>query len=89
MKISWPQVTLILGALAVVGALALAKVDTSAIIGLIIALIGGVTLGQIGQVKDQSNGQLTKMMELIREQSQTLARTPPVIEEPPPKEDAL
>ncbi len=85
MKLGWPQVTLILGAFVVVGALALAHVDTNAIIGLIIALIGGVTLGQVGQVKDQSNGQLSKMMELIREQSQILSRTPPV---EPPKDDA-
>ena len=78
MKIPWQQVALILGALTIVGALAWKGVDTTVIIGLIITLMGGLTYGQITQVKDQSNGQMSKLMELVQEQSRTLSRTHPV-----------
>ena len=77
MKLTWPTVVLILGALAIVGALAWKGVDTASIIGLIITLIGGVTLGAVTQVKEQTNGQLSQLVSLVREQSQTLSRTQP------------
>lgn len=79
MKPSWQQVALYLGALLIVGILALKGVDTTAIIGLIVALLLGGTLGVVQQVKDQSNGNHTQMVDLIREQSRQLARSAPIV----------
>ena len=83
-RIGWQHVILILGALVIVGALAWKGVDTTVIIGLVITLLGGLTYSQVSQVKDQSNGQMSKLMELIGEQSRTLSRTHPA--DPPTPE---
>lgn len=82
---TWTQVVVIVAALGAVATLAILKVDTSTIVTLVVALLLGGVAGQVSQVRDQTNGNHSAMLEVIREQSQTIARAPAV--EPPQQDD--
>lgn len=82
-NLSWPQVVAVVVALVVVGGLALLHVDTSAIVTLIIALLLGGVAGTVSQVRDQTNGNHTAMLDLIRELGGYIARSPALPETPP------
>lgn len=77
-RFTWPQVVIALGAITAVVVLALAHVDTTALIGLIIALLLGGVFSTVVQVKDQTNGNHTALVDTLRRQSDQLARAYPV-----------
>lgn len=82
--LTWPQVAAIVAALGAVATLAVLKVDTTAIVTLVIALLLGGVAGQVSQVRDQTNGNHSAMLDTIREQSRIIARSPAVVDPPPP-----
>lgn len=84
--LTWPQVVAVVAALSAVAVLAVLKVDTTAIVTLVIALLLGGVAGQVSQVRDQTNGNHSAMLETIREQSRIISRSPAVVE--PPADEA-
>lgn len=89
MKIGWPHVVLvgiILGSITVMGAFGR---DTSALIALGTVLLAGVglTVGTVVAIKDQTNGQTSKLLQMVESMAGQLAAmqpppAPPAAEEP-------
>lgn len=84
MKLTWPHVVvvgLILGAIVLLAAF---DRDTTALVGLGTLLLAGLGLvaGQQLGIKDQTNGNVSELLRLVREMAVRLAEAPP----PPPRE---
>lgn len=88
-NLGWPQVVTLIGAFTVVGALTWRGADTTAIVGLVIALLVGGTLGTVNQVRDQTNGNASAMLAILQRQSDMLAQMhPPAGFTPPGGQDS-
>ena len=80
MKLSWPHVAVI--GIIVAGVVALAALgrDTSALIALGTLLLAGIGLiagSQLG-IRDQTNGNTTRMLSILEAQGQLLAQMQPL-----------
>lgn len=94
MKVSWQHVAivgLILGSIVALGAFGR---DTTALLALGTLLLAGVglTLGQGVGIKEQTNGNTSKLLEMVEKQGQLLAAMqppppPPVTDTDPATED--
>ena len=95
MKLTWPHVAIITVIVAGVVALAVVGRDTSALIALGTLLLAGIGLiaGQQSSLRDQNNGNMSKVLSTLEGQGQLLAQMqppPPVavaVEQPPVEGD--
>lgn len=88
MKLTWPHVAVIGLVLGAVVTLAALGRDTSALIGLgtlLFAGIGVVAAGMVG-IKDQTNGNTSKLLTMVERMSEMLAQMRPPA--PPPSEQS-
>jgi len=89
-NLTWQQVVVIIGVAVPVVAgvvlLGLAGRDTAALIGLGALIFGGLGLviGQNAALKDQGNGNTTRLLDMVEQQGKLLAamRPPPVADQP-------
>lgn len=90
--LTWKHVAIALGFLACVTGLAIAHADTSATVLVGMAVLGG--LGWVGQkaaenvatttaVKEQTNGNMSKLLQMVEAQGKLLAAAPPVTTDKP------
>jgi hypothetical protein len=94
-KLTWPHVAIITVIVAGVVALAVVGRDTSALIALGTLLLAGIGLiaGQQSSLRDQNNGNMSKVLSTLEGQGQLLAQMqppPPVavaVEQPPVEGD--
>lgn len=89
--ITWKHVAIILGFFATVAGLSVVGGDTAAFIVVGMAILAGVgvvavktteTKEQTVAVKEQTNGNMSKLLELVQEQTKMLAAM-----QPPPADD--
>jgi len=92
-KISWQHVAVVALILASIVTLGAFGRDTTALLALGTLLLAGIglTLGQGMAVKEQTNGNTTKLLEMVEKQGQLLAAMQPPPPSPadadPPAED--
>jgi len=90
--VTWKHVAIVLGFFATVAVLSFVGGDTAGFTLVGMAILAGIgvvavktteTKEQTTQVKEQSNGNMTKMLEMLEAQSQMLAAMrPPPLDEP-------
>jgi hypothetical protein len=83
-KLTWQHVAVI--GLVVTGVIVLAALgrDTTAFIGLAIAILLGVGLVQQGEIKNATNGNTSRLVSLMETMANHLAKAAPPSEPPPP-----
>ena len=81
---SWPTAVVVCVALVVMGVLAALKLDTSNLTWVLLTVIGGVGVGELKAIKDNTNGDKVRMADelaehrkLIGEMAQTMAGMTP------------
>jgi hypothetical protein len=93
--VSWKHVTIILGFFATIAVLTFAGQDTASFIIVGMAILAGVGVvavktteakDQTTQVKEQTNGNMTKMLEMLEAQGQLLAAMRPPSDDTKPFE---
>lgn len=76
----WPAVALAVASLAAVVVLAALGKDTTVILTalgvVVVPLLGGLLVGQVQRVRDQTNGNTSALLELVRGQQQIIASLP-------------
>lgn len=73
MKIPWAVAAVAIACIAAIVALSALHADSGAMLGVLLTVIGGLTVS----THQQTNGNTSKLIELITNQSQQLARTMP------------
>lgn len=88
MKVPWGAAVVIVACLTSVTVLAIARVDTTVIVAVIGAavtpVLGALLYGKVEATYQNSNGNTTKLVELVSRQSDQLAQAmpPPVVRTP-------
>lgn len=61
--VSWPQAFVITIAIAAVTILAAIGADTTPVVGVIVTVIGGLLIGGLQTIKDQTNGNQSRLID--------------------------
>ena len=78
MKLDWPHVVIVIIVVAGMVTLAALGRDTTAFIGLAIAILLGAGLVQQGEIKNAANGTSARMVALMETMTKMLAQTTPM-----------
>lgn len=70
---SWPTAIVVTVALVVMGVLAIFGVDTSNLTWVLLSVLGGLGVGELKAIKEQTNGSNTKLLEEVAQHRQILA----------------
>lgn len=73
MKLSWSVAAVAIACIGAVVALAVMHADTSAMLAVLMTVIGGVSIA----THQQTNGNTSRLLDLVRAQSEELSRTMP------------
>lgn len=83
MKIPWTVAAVAIACIGAIVGLAALHADTTAMLGVLLTVIGGLTVS----VHQQTNGNTSKLIDLVSTQSQQLARTMPPLSGTSPAPD--
>lgn len=78
MKIPWTVAVVAIACIGAIVGLAAMHADTAPMLGVLLTVIGGLTVS----VHQQTNGNTSKLIDLVSTQSQQLARTMPALSAP-------
>jgi len=79
MELKWPVAIVAIACIGAIVALALMHADTTAMIGILLSVVGGLTVA----THQQTNGNTSRLIDLVERQSSELSRTMPAKPEQP------
>jgi hypothetical protein len=81
---SWPTAVVVCVAIIVIGALGVLGVDTNAITWVLVTVVGGLGVGELRAIKEQTNGTQSKLMEQAAKHQDVLSELARGNAAPPP-----
>lgn len=81
MNLKWSGAAVAIACIAAIVVLAVMHADTTAMLGVLMAVIGGLSVA----THQQTNGNTSRLIDLVQRQSEELSRTMPA-KTPPPTE---
>lgn len=79
MKLTWSVAAVAIACIAAIVVLAVLHADTTAMLGVLMTVIGGLTVA----THNQTNGNTSRLIDLVQRQSEELSRTMPAKPAPP------
>lgn len=79
MKLPWSVAVVAVACIGAIVALSALHADTGAMLGILLTVIGGLSVA----THQQTNGNTSRLIDLVQAQSRELSRTMPAVPDPP------